>query len=1118
MTHVPTLLIGLGGIGSRIVDEVYHRIPPERRDRIAVHAFDTNINDIGHLRYLTADQVTQTSTNKNVGQYLYQAGDAIGDWFPTDLTELHRKLLTEGAGQVRIVSRLAYRAAMEEGKLHKLQRQIRSVFRATGDDLITSVRVMIVCSLAGGTGSGIFLQTALYVRELLAEAFGQSSVLVRGTFLLPDTLTGTNLVDEKEWPNIQSNGYACLKELDALIDNAVDGGKNGVTIELEYRPGSDPVLSRRHLPYDFAFLYDFRNARNQNLVRFGNYIEQAIQAIHLQLFTPLSAESFSVEDNQIRSTIRAGGKNRYCGAGVAQLVYPYEDVVQYCSLRWGTSSLTGQWLKLDADFEEEFRQYERDLQNGIFREKPKLEERYVKLLNQYATADQPDPFFRLVYRSGYRIDEKENLGDAKSDLFVEAIRDRVSQVLENDLDLQQAEVDCQIDEGRIKDKDNAKREVIRVEDSLLYLQREVLKAVYEYKVAVVNEVVAQACDRPTAVRGEAHHLNTWMLGQPDPLHPVAVRYVLYQVLQRLDVEVRDLSVQNEKLLAGIKRYNNVYDLPDTLDFVETPEDRLRTALEQGFLGKIFQNEFKDFVDEYFEKSSRQLGALRRYKQSKLLELVFNDVHQAIRQMLDDWERFFQNLRDVRNRLSEELIRTSKAHEATTDPTRIFVLSSQAVKEKVWDDVRLQFTRNDLPLDIAKQLYLGQYRQFCASHRRERTRPETARATEQLFRESVLAWCEAQVRKVEALNLNVIDAMRREADLTTPIGEELDTGQFLQDRIREIDNLAQPFVPTPNKIATLAFWGIHPDSVEVLNEQQESAWFGEEKIEESAFSRYEIIRYRAAYGLEAADLPKFSAGDEQGGGPKAGAYFRAYNGQRKAMIANPHRVVTSHLDKRWHLPAYMNDIGEAVQLKHAREIRQAFLLGLIYGMLRPAKRDQQEVWMYVHPSRGRPLRVGDAMVPARLHLLLDALTHEPGVVDHVLEDAAQYRDEDFVKYQKSDSPRFHRFYKGTVDLEGLPGTENVLDALLRYGTGVRGNRAIEDEGIALLEAFLHTVDDYYQAYYGAAQQVTASASAGRLIDKLRNEAAAYQSADKNSELFQRWRVLLDAFVDKAAGTS
>src|SRR5690606_22687006 len=168
-----------------------------------------------------------------------------------------------------------------------------------------------------------------------------------------------------------------------------------------------------------------------------------------------------------------------------------------------------------------------------------------------------------------------------SDLFIEAIRDRVQQVLDNDLDLQQAEVDCQIDEGRIKDKDNAKREVIRVEDSLLYLQREVLKAVYEYKVAVVNEVVAQDCDRPTAVRGEAHHLNTWMLGQPDPLHPVAVRYVLYQVLQRLDAEVRDLSVQNEKLLAGIKRYNEVYDLPDTLDFVETPEDRLRAALEQG---------------------------------------------------------------------------------------------------------------------------------------------------------------------------------------------------------------------------------------------------------------------------------------------------------------------------------------------------------------------------------------------------------------------------------------------------------------------------------------------------------------------------------------------------------
>lgn len=1116
MTHVPTLLIGLGGIGSRIVDEVYHRIPPARRDRIAVHAFDTNINDLSGLRYLTADQVTQTSTSKNVGQYLYGAGDGVADWFPADTPELHRKLLTEGAGQIRVVSRLAYRAAMEEGKLHKLQTQIRSVFRASGSDMTTSVRVLIVCSLAGGTGSGIFLQTALYVRELLAEAFGQSSVLVRGAFLLPDTLVGTDVLDQQEWINVRSNGYACLKELDALTDHAVGGGPNGVTIELEYRPGGDPVLTRRHLPYDFCFLYDFETARGQNLVRFPNYIEQAIQTIYLQLFTPISAESFSVEDNQIRSTIRAGGKNRYCGAGVARLVYPYEDLVEYAALTWATSSLSDGWLRLDALYEEEFRQYERDLQNGIFREKPLLHERYVKLLDQMATAEQPEPFFRLVHRSAYRIDEKQNVGAAKADLLVEAVRDRVASVLDGDLDLQQAEVDCQIDEGRIKDKENAKREVIRVEDALLHLQREVQKAVYEYNVAIVSEVVAQDCDRPTAVRGEAYRLNTWLLAAPDPLHPVAVRYVLYGLWQRLEDEVRELTAQNETTLAGIKRYSAAYDDPETPDFVENPEDRLRAALGQSLLGKLFQNEFKDFVDEYYEKASRQLGALRRYKQNKLLELVLSDVQQAVRQMLDEWERFFQNLRDTRNRLGEERIRLAGAHEDTADPTRVYVLASQAAKERMWDEVRLQVTRNDLPLDIAKQLYLGQYRRFCAHHRRERVPASTAQTTEGLFRESVLAWCRTQLRAVEALDLNVMEALRREADLTTPSGEALDEGRYLHDQVRRVDNLAQPLVPAPAQAATLAFWGVHPDSLSVLTGTQTSDWFGEEAIEDSAFPRNELVRYRAVYGLRAEDLPKFNAGDGDGG-PRPGVYFEAYDALRKRLVEEPHRVVTPHLDARWHLPAYMQDLGEDVQRKAEQELQQAWLHGLIYGLLRPTKRDQQAVWTYVGGTRSRPLHVGDAPVEARLHRLLDALGHEPSVVDHVLEDAARMQQEDADRY-RGEQTHHHRFYKGALELEALPDAANILDAVLRYGATARGEADVLAESAALLGRLLGAVQNYYRSFYGSTQPATADKAAARLIERLRDEAPTYTKADDGSALYQQWRATLDAFLDQLRRTS
>ena len=62
MSYVPTILIGLGGLGSYIVDTIYSWIPEERRKRVAIHAFDTNVNDIAKLKYLTKEHVTQTTT------------------------------------------------------------------------------------------------------------------------------------------------------------------------------------------------------------------------------------------------------------------------------------------------------------------------------------------------------------------------------------------------------------------------------------------------------------------------------------------------------------------------------------------------------------------------------------------------------------------------------------------------------------------------------------------------------------------------------------------------------------------------------------------------------------------------------------------------------------------------------------------------------------------------------------------------------------------------------------------------------------------------------------------------------------------------------------------------
>ncbi|GAA3324126.1 hypothetical protein GCM10020331_050750 [Ectobacillus funiculus] len=92
--------------------------------------------------------------------------------------------------------------------------------------------------------------------------------------------------------------------------------------------------------------------------------------IYLQLFSPLSSNHFAQEDNQIQQLADSNGKARYCGAGAARIIYPYEHVLEYSALKWAVQGLDESWLHLDKLYEEKKLRYEQDVRRGIQREKP----------------------------------------------------------------------------------------------------------------------------------------------------------------------------------------------------------------------------------------------------------------------------------------------------------------------------------------------------------------------------------------------------------------------------------------------------------------------------------------------------------------------------------------------------------------------------------------------------------------------------------------------------------------------------------------------------------------------------------------------------------------------------
>ena len=100
--NAPTLLVGLGGTGSEIVQKVFERATPRQRENIGFVIFDTDVNELRVIEEKTPQiRTVQTSTRLSVGEYLDCDTYSRDNWFPVNRI-LNGKALTEGAGQVSL--------------------------------------------------------------------------------------------------------------------------------------------------------------------------------------------------------------------------------------------------------------------------------------------------------------------------------------------------------------------------------------------------------------------------------------------------------------------------------------------------------------------------------------------------------------------------------------------------------------------------------------------------------------------------------------------------------------------------------------------------------------------------------------------------------------------------------------------------------------------------------------------------------------------------------------------------------------------------------------------------------------------------------------------------------
>jgi hypothetical protein len=951
----PTILIGLGGLGSSIVQSVHARVPEEYRSLVGVHILDTDSKELSDKRYESLDEgnITQTSRDITVKTCLDYLADQtrVLDWFPAKQVgsrSMLDKKMPLGASQVRVISRLALLDTMFGNRLDDFNKTLGKAIKARGEQFRTSVRVVIVNSIAGGTGSGAFLQVALYISEYFKRNLGVESPVIRGVVVMPEVFVRAGDYKGQDLTrNVRANGYAAIKELDGLIrvrSGQLDPARNPelsplFPLELEYRVGQkdSAVVAEGPSPFDYVFLYSELNSRPALLGNKDNYIRQATDALYLQLFSPLEGRGgiYSQEDNLIRTLVQSGDRARYASTGIARVVYPHSDIVSYCALQWAIVGVSQDWLEIDDLIDDELKQNDQDRKMGIFREKPERYSRFVEILRQKAQAEKPSPFYVYVFREAYVPDEDGRPGTAKSSRWIHHLGARIEESFAQAK--QEAMPTGALNIEQLKDKDTVVSQVERFEKWLTNYRERLVKGTQPLANMIVKEALwddwlRRAGNSPVSEL----RLGYWLAAKDGAVHPVAVRYFLGDARIQMERDLVRLESSLDKLDRQLDNYQK-RDWDAETEELDSPQKYATKLANSHWLKHAFQRPLVNFAEEYQAEAEAQRDRITAWARAKLEHGVYGAIRNQLRDMLSDWESFFNQLDAVLNRCKNDLDILGAKHDNNTDPTRIFVCASTAHKQALWETECVAMRSREMPEGVCRQIYLSLYERRARQHFDEAPRRVTG-WEEKLFMDHVVGWCRQEMGALSGLDLDIKAAM--DTELRYDQGKGLRLGQdedaAFRAYVTKLENLAYPCLPVENQ--NFQFWCVNADVARRIGNRLLSQTIGMTtpapqtgappagtvlggaREDASAYSRYELILMRMTYGLRASDLPSIANED--------GIYRQAYEEIIGLSRSSPPMDYTPHLDWRWDSPAFLPELDDAVQRQAMLDLRRAVFYSMV----------------------------------------------------------------------------------------------------------------------------------------------------------------------------------------------
>lgn len=1069
--YVPTILIGVGGIGSSIVNEIYGKLNQEMLEQTVILAMDTDVNWIKSLRNLPDNNIIQTSTDQTVGQYIYNRqrmnDTSIEEWFQTNILELKDKNMTDGAGQVRSVSRLAFRGAIERNEVNKIRSEITRINTQTDNRYKASVRVCIVGTLAGGTGSGIFLQVPLMIRKILRESFGVETMMSVGFFLLGGVLQGCGkITGQDEVNNIFANTYASFKELNALTENA-SSANSDLNIRFEYDPASSNAqLSKRDRPYDYYHIIDHLNLNGKNLPSLSSYVSMISNSVFVYLFSPIADGQFSKLDNQIIKLVNTKGKARVCGSAAGKLFYPYNDIIRLFSIKRTLVSISTVWQKFDKQFQRDLVEFKRKRSSGDTKvQEPQLREKYLFYLRQEIEKDNPTPTFRVINQQLNIYDQNGEIVGRKSQVFLAEIDNHIKRLIKSDKKTNELFNNINPDYDHLIDGGSARDEIDNTENNLRLYERAADQFVDNNSALVRNILLddeQRDLENQDIYQGEKFYLNQYILGL-DILHPIGARAFIYEVMELLENQIKDEKNKLDKSLKGFESLKNHFDDGES----GTVFKQLNKVTNSSFFRR--KRRMREFGDEYLGNAEDRKMRIKKLIQQRISYKTKEKLFAQLSQYVHIIEDFFRALRRILDRYQTEQKRLENKYNSTQEYNQP-VLASPKLLDILWESESTSFTSLDeVPDDLSKSIYLTFYRKFCQKVANENLNIQYSENFIANVSEKILENNSKTIIEGKTLDFDIIEAIYREAELSGKGPDERE--DYLKEQLMKLLTRIQAFGPDNalvdyGRSSFYSMWGLNSDTAALLAEETKNELEREDTTDSSFiidanFDKREIIRSKILMGQSLDQFLKFHPGDTI---KSPGDYYRGYLHRIKEMSGHQ-QTITPHLDKRWHLPNYLPEIFPELNNKIEQETLDSVLKGIITKRLVIVNVAGLPVWTFnnqrIYDENGKQIK------GLNLNVLYKAVLINPAFQDAIQSHYAEQLERDV--YGKGKDFKSYNIIREAKDIYYPPISReqnyHVLDLVLHFFKNVKsekerkvGNRLLEKLK-ELMYHIIHRSDEY-----------------------------------------------------------